>query len=265
MPRKAKPQKSPAHSSSRTEKKKPKAVRNHQTRRAPDHEQELIGLLKLIKPELTDRPGWMALRYALLYRGVGGRFYGVSADIRLAAVRILDALRLLYPDYFPDHLRELDVLSDEQLKGAYPVDHEIWKLDLSCFANNDWAVLDLQKLGKLLARCIDANFRCVKCYVQREGAPRRSRKPMLLADGDAWRYMKRALDAKKKYSHQVLTDIPVPGWGERCLAGWLVASECQPEEGQLLGLQDASYLRLVMAKPTLAPETCAKGGRRVKI
>lgn len=262
MPRKAAPKKSPSRSSSNAGKK---PTSNHAARRAPDHEQELTGLLKLIKPELTDRRGWMALRYSLLYCGVGGRFYGLPADIRVAAVRILDALRLLHPDYFPDYLRELDVLTDEQLEGAYPADHEIWKLDLSCFSGIDWAVLDLKKLGKLLARCIKINFKCVSCYVKERGSLLKSRKSVLLQHDYPWRYLKRALECMESYSHLALPATTVPGWGQQCQRNWLEASDRQPEDEQLSGSQAPSFYRLVQIEPSLVADTCVEGGRRVKI
>lgn len=252
-----------AQSSQNAESKK--RSRNHEARRAPDHEQELTGILKLIKPELTDRRGWMALRYALLYRGVGGRFNGLAAEVRLAAVRILDALRLLNPDYFPDYLRELDVLSDEQLKGAYPADHDIWKLDLCCFAGIDWATLDLPELGKLIARCIKSNFKCVKCYVKNGDLILRSENPFLISLRYPEEYMERAVQSLQAHSHLALPSIPVPGWGYRCQRNWRDDASVQLETDQRRGLAYRSYESLVQVDSSLMAKTCVKGGRRVKI
>lgn len=143
------------HSSKTGPDSKKKRARQVRNRRPPDILQKLIGVLAYLSIELQAGPivengrvisaeaVCVLNRYMFCSWLAGAPNYGLAADIRIAATRILDLLRLTHGDCGSSWIRRMadrDVLSLAALREMYPVGHSIWDLNIT--------VLETCVLGK---------------------------------------------------------------------------------------------------------------------
>jgi len=243
--------------------RKPREIPQQRRHRAPDHLQELEGILNPFAAETAFLlKGWVRNRYSFYNYQPGGRNYGIPMVLRMVLARLFDAIRLTCGHLLPlwmERFVELDSLSNQQLAEAY--------------RNMDWmAVLDIGGLSTIIERDDVPDPELIKVLSAHLEVICRKRKagvgvmkfceasPMHLGHRDASKAVKSAFESALAEKGHKNTVIPLPGVNSRILEKWM-GIQCS----QVLNKEEFDgYYSLTFAKRdrALLSQSCVKGGTR---